>query len=81
MDPVTLSEAAAALVATSLGTGFGQEAGKGAWELVKKVAHTVVDRLGSHDRGREILKELEASPDDPVKRAAVVEYLHRGHRG
>lgn len=77
MDPDTLSAAVVALLATSFGTGFGQEAGKSVWESVKKVARTVADRLSRHDPGRRVLAELEACPDDPMKRAALVDYLRR----
>ncbi len=77
MDPATLSTAAVALVGTSFGTGFGKEAGKNAWEAVKKVAGAVMDRLSTHEHGRRVLAELEASPDDPVKRAVVADYLRR----
>ena len=77
MDPATLSITAVALVGTSFGTGFGKEAGKNAWEAIKKVTGTVVDRLSIHDHGRRVLAELEASPDDPAKRAVVVDYLRR----
>jgi hypothetical protein len=75
MDPVTLSAAAVALLSTSFGAGFAKEAGKNAWESAKNVAGAVASRLSSHDHGRRVLAELEANPDDPVKRTAVVDCL------
>lgn len=77
MDPATLSVAAVALLVTGLGTGFAQEAGKSAWEAVQRVGHAVAARLGRHDEQRRALAELEASPDDPAKRAVVTEYVRR----
>ncbi len=77
MDPVTLSAAAVALLITNFGTGFAQEAGKSAWEAIQKVSQSIATRLGRHDEQRRALAELEASPDDPVKRAAVTEYVRR----
>ena len=77
MDPVTLSVAAVALLATGFGTGFAQEAGKSSWEAVQKVGRAVAARLGRHDEQRRALVELEASPDDLAKRAWVTEYVRR----
>lgn len=77
MDPVTLSTAAVALLATGFGTGFAQEAGKCAWEAIQKVSNAIAARLGRHDEQRRVLAELEVSPDDPAKRAAVAGYVRQ----
>lgn len=77
MDPVTLSAAAVALLVTSLGSGFAQEAGKSAWEAIQNVGLSVTARLGRRDEPQRALAELEASPNDPVKRATVTEYVRR----
>jgi hypothetical protein len=66
-----------ALLATGFGTGFAQEAGTSAWEAVQKVGRAVAARLGRHDEQRRALAELEASPQDPAKRAAIAEYVRR----
>ncbi len=81
MDPVTLSVAAVALLITNFGSGFGQEAGKSAWEAIQNVGRTLAARLGRHDDQRGALTELEASPDDPVKRAVVTEFVRRDIEG
>jgi hypothetical protein len=75
VDPVTLSAAAAALLATSFGTGFAQEAGKSTWDAIQNVGRFIRARLGKDDERRRALAELEASPDDPAKRVAVAEYV------
>lgn len=75
MDPVTLSVAAVALLTTNFGSGFAQEAGKSTWEAIQKVSKAVMAKLGRHDERRRALAELQAAPDDPVKRAAVAEYI------
>jgi hypothetical protein len=75
MDPVTLSAAAVVLLATSFGTGFAQEAGKSTWDAIQNVGRSIRARLGRDDERRRALAELEASPDDPAKRAAVAEYV------
>jgi hypothetical protein len=77
MDPATLSVAAVALLATGYGTGFAQEAGKSTWEAGQKACRTIAARLGRHDEQRRALAELEASPHDPARRAAVAEYVRR----
>jgi hypothetical protein len=77
MDPATLSAAAVALLATGFGTGFAQQAGTSAWEAIQRVGHAIAVRLGRHDEQRHALAALEASPDDPAKRAAVSEYVRR----
>jgi hypothetical protein len=77
MDPASLTAAAIALLLSSFGTGFAQEAGQKTWEAVQNVGRFIRARLGKHDEQRNALTELEASPDDPVKRAEVMEYVRR----
>jgi hypothetical protein len=77
MDPVTLSAAAVALLVSSFGSGFAQEAGKTTWEAIQNVGRAVVARLSRRDEPQRALADLEASPNDSVKRAAVTEYLRR----
>jgi hypothetical protein len=77
MDAATLSAAAVALLVTGFGTGFAQEAGKSAWEAIRRVGQVVAARLGRHDDQRRALADLEASPDDTGKRAVVAGYVRR----
>jgi hypothetical protein len=75
MDPISLSVAAVALLVTSFGTGLAQEAGKSAWEAVEKVGRIVSARLNRSDAQHQALAELQASPGDPTKRAAVAGFV------
>ena len=77
MDPASLTAAAVALLLSSFGTGFAQEAGQKTWEAIQNVGRFVRARLGRHNEQGNALAELEASPDDPVKQAAVTAYVRR----
>jgi hypothetical protein len=77
MDPASVSAAAVALLAASFGTGFAQQAGTSAWDAIQKVGHAIAGRLGAQAGQRRALGELEASPDDPAKRAVVAECVRR----
>ncbi|MEU7061564.1 hypothetical protein [Streptomyces sp. NPDC046197] len=75
MDPASLSLLAVTLLATKFGEGLAVQAGQNAWAKVQGVTQAVRERLSRSEPQREALAQLDASPEDQDRRAAVVAHL------
>jgi hypothetical protein len=47
-------------------------------DAIQNVGHAVAAMLGGQKEQQRALAELQASPGDPARRAAVMEYVRRG---
>ncbi|MCD7440468.1 hypothetical protein K4B79_19855 [Streptomyces lincolnensis] len=75
MDPASLSLLAVTLLATKFGEGIAVQAGQNAWAKIQGVTQAVRERLSRSEPQREALAQLDASPEDKDRRAAVAAHL------
>lgn len=80
MDPVSIGIAAAALLAGKFGENFAGEAGKAAWQSVKRLRDLVARKFKGDDITETAIQRLTANPADSGPQAAVAERITEAAR-
>jgi hypothetical protein len=65
LDPTLVAAGAAALLAGKAGESFATEAGKAAWERVRRLLASIRPGHAAHDDAAVVLAEAEADPGNP----------------